>query len=505
MTMVWSSDYAPVDGDFDNVSLLLKGEGTNGSTTILDSSSNNLSVTAVDTAQISTAVNTPFGTGDGVLAFDGTGDYLQVSDSVDFALGSEDFTIEAFVYLNSIPPTFDSYTITSKWDNQSAPNDRAYWLRVNDAGLIQWYYSVNGSSASLTLSSTILSANTWYHVCVERSGSVGKIYVNGISEPTQINFGTDIVNNNNVDFRAGAALLGGSVERELDGYLSNVRITKGVARYTSNFTPPTAPLPILSPSGRITIADDSLDADARQYIINVEEQDGQALEPGVRTAINDFVVGCKSDGIWNAIKASCLLSGARTLEGALVPLKGSAPTNNGPFDAADYDRKTGLLGNGSTKYLDSNRSDSADPQNNIHISTWVSALNGGGGLIGTGGGQTPGATHLFADANNNWRFVGRCRSTSNSQITSVTNNYIGFAGISRSIANSFDTRALGSTINSSIASQAATGLNHTVFRRAGSNGFNGRLAFYSIGEDLDLAKLDTRISDFITAIGAAIP
>ncbi len=66
MTLNWSSQYAPVDGDFSDVSLLLLGEGTNGSTNILDSSSNNNSVSAVDNAQISTAVNTPFGTGDGV-------------------------------------------------------------------------------------------------------------------------------------------------------------------------------------------------------------------------------------------------------------------------------------------------------------------------------------------------------------------------------------------------------------------------------------------------------
>ena len=73
MTLRWSSSYGPVDEDFADVSLLLKGEGANNSTTILDSSSNNLSVTANGDAQISTAVNTPFGTGDGVLAFDGNG------------------------------------------------------------------------------------------------------------------------------------------------------------------------------------------------------------------------------------------------------------------------------------------------------------------------------------------------------------------------------------------------------------------------------------------------
>jgi len=61
------------------------------------------------------------------------------------------------------------------------------------------------------------------------------------------------------------------------------------------------------------------DPDAQAYITAVETADGQALETAVRTAINNFVVGCKADGIWNAIKASCILAGARTLAGALVP------------------------------------------------------------------------------------------------------------------------------------------------------------------------------------------
>jgi hypothetical protein len=70
------------------------------------------------------------------------------------------------------------------------------------------------------------------------------------------------------------------------------------------------------------------DADAQAYITAVETADGQALETGVRDAINAFVVGCKADGIWNAIKASCILAGARTLTGALVPLVGTAPTTS---------------------------------------------------------------------------------------------------------------------------------------------------------------------------------
>jgi hypothetical protein len=72
----------------------------------------------------------------------------------------------------------------------------------------------------------------------------------------------------------------------------------------------------------------------------------------------------------HAIKAACLLCGARTLAGALVPLVGAAPTNNNFVDA-DYNRETGLKGNGSTKYLDSGRANNDDPQDDNHNSAFI--------------------------------------------------------------------------------------------------------------------------------------
>ena len=71
------------------------------------------------------------------------------------------------------------------------------------------------------------------------------------------------------------------------------------------------------------------DEDTINYINAVEDADNQVLEPATREAYHRFIVGCKDDGIWDAIKASCILAGARTLAGALTPLKGTAPTNNG--------------------------------------------------------------------------------------------------------------------------------------------------------------------------------
>jgi hypothetical protein len=116
------------------------------------------------------------------------------------------------------------------------------------------------------------------------------------------------------------------------------------------------------------------DADAVAYIAAVEAADGQVLETATRMAINSFVKGCKADGIWPAIKASCILAGARTLTGALVPLVGAAPTNVN-FVSGDYNRKTGIVGDGSTKYLNLNRTPNDDPLNSVHISTYVNSVS----------------------------------------------------------------------------------------------------------------------------------
>jgi hypothetical protein len=63
-----------------------------------------------------------------------------------------------------------------------------------------------------------------------------------------------------------------------------------------------------------------MDTDAAAYITAVETADGQALEAKTKIAIDNFVLGCKADGIWNAIKASCILAGASTRAWALTPL-----------------------------------------------------------------------------------------------------------------------------------------------------------------------------------------
>lgn len=244
-----------------------------------------------------------------------------------------------------------------------------------------------------------------------------------------------------------------------------------------------------------------MDPDAAAYITAVETADGQALEERVKIAIDNFVLGCKADGIWTAIKASCILAGARTLNGALVPLVGAAPTNFN-FVAGDYTRKTGLVGNGSTKYLNSNRASNADPQNSNHNAVYATQIGSVGTYMSNRGA-------LGSDVGANAIGVApffRSRAATASSYSSASTGLIAH---SRSSSGSFTARFGGTSTSISTASETTLAANLFVLARNtnGSPEFYGdaRLAFYSIGESLNLALLDARVTDLINAIGAAIP
>jgi hypothetical protein len=250
------------------------------------------------------------------------------------------------------------------------------------------------------------------------------------------------------------------------------------------------------------------DPDAQAYIAAVEAADTQALEVGVKDAINAFVVGCKADGIWNAIKASCIMAGARTLAGALVPLVGAAPTRFGTEGGWNYNRKTGMAGNGTDNYLDSGRNNNADPQNSKHLAVYVAtAPSVTSALIGA----REGATLEIGSSQ-----IIHVNSTSSSFRINAATPANDLLGISAGLAASVRTGAsaenwrhsAGRTGTSTVASQTPHNINIHVFQRSGSGGnvpTNARLAFYSIGESLDLALLDARVTALINAIAAAIP
>ena len=246
--------------------------------------------------------------------------------------------------------------------------------------------------------------------------------------------------------------------------------------------------------------------EAVSYVAAVEAADGQELEFGVARAINDFVLGCKTDGIWDAIKASCILAGARTLNGALVPLvkqpADSAPARFGTEGGWNYNRETGLQGNGTDNYINSGRNNNADPQNSHHLSTYITQSSEGA-IIGAGLSDTGTSAIYHSSGSNN--VVFRSRSGISDSAADIGDS--GLIAYSRSSSSDYDYVAFAATGNFTRASQTPYNGNTYIFgRNAGAASLTAaRLAFYSIGESLDLAALDTRVSTLITAIGAAIP
>jgi hypothetical protein len=260
----------------------------------------------------------------------------------------------------------------------------------------------------------------------------------------------------------------------------------------------------------------NLDADASAYLQAVMQADGVGLEPAVQLAINNFIAGCKADGIWNAIKACCILAGARTLSGALVPLVGSAPTNvSGLFVSGDYNRKTGLVGDGSTKYLNSNRNNNADPQNNRHASVYVSVAPTATAFatyMSRGGGSNAGATLIqigsgVIGGSSVNHLITKCSGSSSILIGNNSQSVtLGLKGVSRNTSSSHALRSGGSNFTVSDTSASPLSGNVVIFASAIPSAYiDARLAFYSIGESLDLALLDARVTDLITAFAAAIP
>ena len=244
------------------------------------------------------------------------------------------------------------------------------------------------------------------------------------------------------------------------------------------------------------------DTDAQAYITAVETADGAALERDVKTAINNFVVGCKADGIWSSIKASCILAGARTLNGALVPLVGTAGPTNLNFVSGDYNRKTGLVGDGSTKRLNSNRNCRTDPTDNCHLSVYATTIAASSTTLGLIGGGTNLAKEILFNS-----FVKiAVYLNSAGVITGISGeSTAGFKGASRALSTSFIVRSVGSNTTVTINSSQPDNANVFIFTRGGGSAYtNARLSFYSIGESLDLALLDSRVTTLINAYSTVI-
>jgi hypothetical protein len=254
------------------------------------------------------------------------------------------------------------------------------------------------------------------------------------------------------------------------------------------------------------------DPDADMYIASVEAADGQPLEAGVRAAINEFVVACKADaspfaGVSNfdAIKASCIMMGARTLAGALVPIIGPDPTNFN-FVQADYNRITGLLGNGVNKYLNTNQLLSSFIATNFHVSVCANAPdNLNKILMGcrfVGGGDNSGG---FEIRHNGFHYFSPAGISSQTTSPPLNTNVPILVGMVRNLSDKYIYRVNSQNYTINMLSGEPLNQPALLYQR-GDNQIlsNARLSFYSIGESVDLAALDARVTTLRNSIATAL-
>ena len=208
------------------VKLLLHCDGTDGSTTFLDSSFSPKTITAVGNAQLDTAQK-KFGTASGL--FDGN-DSLTAIASTDWNFGTDNFTIDFWIRFNAIGG-----------GGGVSPNNQYFIDIGSNKSCIKWYNGnwevytdLIGGQKVLTWANTP-SINTWYHVAVVRNGNTWYLFVDGISRNS---------NTSSNSFGSSSLVLtignyGGGGSYGLNGWLDELRISKGTARWTTTFTPPT--------------------------------------------------------------------------------------------------------------------------------------------------------------------------------------------------------------------------------------------------------------------------
>ena len=251
---------------FPQTKLLLPFDGTNGATATDDLSNLNNAATFNGNASISTA-RSKFGGSS--CYFDGTGDYVDIGGTywtTGAAIDSGDFTIELWLNIDAWGGENSQSLITNYGTNSGGwalyvtnTTGKVFWWHHNGSA---WVY-VNNSTGTRTA----LSLDTWYHIAVTRSGNIFRLFLDGTQEDSMTD--SNAMTSSNGGTHSGIRMGGinAGVDYPVNGYIDDVRITKGVARYTSNFTAPT--------TAHLTSA-----GDANKQILVNSTADGVAIGRG---------------------------------------------------------------------------------------------------------------------------------------------------------------------------------------------------------------------------------
>jgi hypothetical protein len=370
-----SSAVAATDAFFNRVTLLLNTSSTNGAqnNTFLDSSSNNFTITR--NGNTTQGTFTPFSQTGWGNYFDG-GSSLSVSPNAAFTFGTGDFTVEGWIYSTAASSTANGGFQQGTSFPQGNTTNTVAFATVNSGQVWQIYAKNTSASSTATW-----VANTWYHFAVVRSGTTTSLYINGTSVITVT---SDSTNYTGTYFGVGQVYSGIGYH---SGYISNVRVVKGTAVYTSAFTPPTTPLTAITNTSLLTCQSNRfVDNSTNAFAITVGGSPSvQAFSPFAPTAAYDAAVVGGSGyfdgtGDYLSIADNSLLepgSSTFTLEcwfystaappgnGAVI-LSKSATSSFGPF---------AILIDPSTKYINGLASTTGSSWNISISSTTVAALN----------------------------------------------------------------------------------------------------------------------------------
>jgi hypothetical protein len=236
------------DPFFNSTVLLLNGDGANSAqnNTFLDSSANNFTITRNGNPTQGTF--SPFSSPDGRWSnyFDGSGDFLSVTDNGALDFGTGDFTIESWIH----PTTALNVSSLTICDSRAATDASTgnFLLFIATTTKLRFVHTLSTGDTVYESNSSIMPFR-WTHVAVTRSGDTLKMFIDGILENTSTVTGKSF---NTVLFNIGYKTFTASGVTYWNGYLSNFRILKGTAVYTSNFTPLTSPLTAITNTSLLT-------------------------------------------------------------------------------------------------------------------------------------------------------------------------------------------------------------------------------------------------------------
>ena len=207
--------------------LLLHGDGTDGSPNFIDETGKTM--TAAGTAEIDTA-QYKFGNASGFFQ-DG---HISTPDHADWNFGSGDFTIDSQVRLLALPGAGNYMVICGQYADV---NNQWRLYLYNNSGTYQWKFLVNETTTIIdwAVNSNSLSTLTWYHIALVRNGNNFMVFQEGVQQgATQVDASAmpDITSVLYIGRIPGLELF--------QGWLDEFRISKGIARWTANFTPPTS-------------------------------------------------------------------------------------------------------------------------------------------------------------------------------------------------------------------------------------------------------------------------